>query len=84
MMGSYGNGMGTFMWLGMGLFWLTLLGLIIWLVLRLLPGSSGGTTRTTGESALEILDRRLATGELDLEAWQTQRTALLAARQDRK
>ena len=42
----------------MGLFWLVLLGLIVWLVSRLLPGSGSGTTRTAGESALEILDRR--------------------------
>jgi len=50
----------------MGLFWLILLGLIVWLVIRLLPGSNGGTTRDTGRSALEILDRRLASGEIDL------------------
>ena len=60
MMGWYGGGMGSVGWLGMGLFWLILLGLIVWLVARLLPGSGGGTTRDTGESALEILDRRLA------------------------
>jgi putative membrane protein len=83
MMGWYGGGMGPIGWLAMGVFWLSLLGLIIWLVVRLLPGS-GGTTRATGESPLEILDRRLASGELDLEAWQAQRPALLAVQQDRK
>ena len=66
MMGWYGRGMGPLGWLGMGLFWLILLGLIVWLVIRLLPGSNGGTTRDTGRSALEILDRRLASGEIDL------------------
>jgi len=68
----------------MGVFWLILLGLIIWLVVRLLPGSDSGTTRNTDESALEILDRRLASGELDTETWQAQRAALVGARQDRK
>jgi putative membrane protein len=82
MMGWYGGGMGTFMWLGMGLFWLILLGLIVWLVIRLLPGSSEPPTRTPGESAVEILDRRMANGEIDLEAWQAQRAALLAAQRD--
>ena len=85
MMGWYGSGgMSSLGWLGMGVFWLILLGLIIWLVVRLLPGSSVGMTRATGESALEILDRRLASGEIDLEPWQAQRAALLTAQRDRK
>jgi putative membrane protein len=84
MMGWYGGGMGAFMWLGMGLFWLILLGLIVWLVIRLLPGISEPPTRTPGESAIEILDRRMANGEIDLEAWQAQRAALLAAQRDGK
>ena len=85
MMGWYGRGgMGSLGWLGMGVFWLILLGLVIWLVVRLLPGSGSGTTRSLGESALEILDRRLANGEIDLEPWQAQRAALLSTRGDRK
>ena len=85
MMGWHGGGMGLPGWLGMGVFWLILLGLIVWLVVRLLPGSSGGgTTHPTAESALQILDRRLASGEIDLPAWQAQRAALLAAQRDRK
>jgi putative membrane protein len=79
MMGWYGNGTSSIGWLGMGAFWLIVLGLIIWLVVRLLPGSFGATTRTTDESALEILDRRLASGELDIETWQAQRAALVGA-----
>ena len=84
MMSWYGNGMGPFGWLAMGAFWLLLLGLIVWLVVRLLPGSGEGTTRSTGESALEILDRRLANGEIDVETWQAHRAALLGAQRDRK
>ena len=84
MMGWYGNGMGPFGWLAMGVFWLILLGLIVWLVVRLLPGSGGGTTRSAGESALEILDRRLASGDIDVEAWQVHRAALLAAQRDKR
>ena len=81
MMGWYGGGMGTLGWLFMGVFWLVLLGLIVWLVVRLLPGSGGGAP-STGESALEILDRRLARGDIDLETWQVQRAALLSAQRD--
>jgi len=83
MMGWYGgSGMGSIGFLGMGVFWLALILLVIWLVVRLLPGS--GTTRNTGESALEILDRRLADGQIDFEPWQAQRAAILTARGDRK
>jgi putative membrane protein len=83
MMGWYGGGIGAAGWLGMGVFWLILLGLIVWLVVRLLPGSDG-ETRPSGESPLEILDRRLASGQIDLETWQVQRAALLGAQGDRK
>ncbi len=82
MMGWYGGGMGPLGWLAMGVFWLVLLGLIGWLVVRLLPGSGGGATRLTAESALEIIDRRLARGEIDLETWQVQRAALVTAQRD--
>ena len=85
MMGWYGNGslvsLGS---LGMGVFWLLLLGLIVWLVMRLLPGSGGGTTRHTAESAVETLDRRLAGGKLDSQSWQAQRATLVGAQDDRK
>ena len=42
----------------MELFWLILLGPIVRLVIQLLPGSNGETTRDTGQSGLEILNRR--------------------------
>ncbi len=87
MMGWYGGGMGWGGWMFMGLFWLALLGVILYLVVRLLPaGGSGG--RGTGiadgqgqlESPEDILDRRFARGEIDVEAYQVQRAALAQAR----
>jgi putative membrane protein len=84
MMGSYGNGIGSLGWLGMGVFWLLLLGLIAWLVMRLLPGSTGQTPRPTGDSAAEILDRRMARGEIDVPTWQAQRAALQGTQDSRK
>jgi len=89
MMGwNSGGGMGSLGWLGMGVFWLILLGLIVWLVVRLLPdsGSRSGNSpaRSTDDSALEILDRRLANGQLDLPSWQAQRAALLGAQDTKK
>jgi len=80
-MGWYGGGMGAGAWAAMGLFWLVLLGLIIWAVVRLLPVGSGSSgTRATEDSPEEILDRRFARGEIDLETYQVQRAALVAAR----
>jgi putative membrane protein len=80
MMGWYGMGMGWGAWLGMGLFWLVLLGVILYAVVRLLP-SGGANGRDRGEdSAEEILDRRFARGEIDVEAYQAQRAALRHAR----
>ena len=85
MMGWYGGGgMGALGMVGMGLFWLILLGLIVWLVTRLLPASGEQPNRTTGESAVEILDRRMANGDIDTQVWQTQRAALLSAQREGK
>jgi putative membrane protein len=83
MMGGYGSEIGALGWLGIGVFWLLLIGLIVWLVTSLLPGSKRASTHATRESALEILDRRLASGEIDLADWQTLRAALMSKDQDR-
>jgi len=84
MMGSYGNGIGSLGWLGMGVFWLLLLGLIVWLVMRLLPGTTGRTSHPTGDSAADVLDRRKARGEMDVSEWQTHRAALQGTQDSRK
>ncbi len=84
MMGSYGNGMGSLGWLGIGVFWLLLLGLIVWLVMRILPGSKGRTPNPTSDSAAQILDRRMANGEIDMPAWQAQRALLDGTQDNRK
>jgi putative membrane protein len=94
MMGWYGGGMGGGAWIFMGLFWVILIAAIIWLVVRLLPSNSHSGATTTAphqvsgqvagqESPLDILDRRFASGELDLETYQAQRAALIAARGSR-
>jgi putative membrane protein len=79
MMGWYGGGMGPLAGLAIIAFWAVLLGLITWAVGRLLPGSSAEMTAASSESAVEILDRRLANGEIDMHEWQAQRGALTAA-----
>ena len=70
MMGWYGGGMGAFGWLAMGLFWIILLGLIVWLVTRLLPGSKADQpSRPIGAPAVEILASRRANGDLHPPPW---------------
>jgi putative membrane protein len=82
MMGSYGGGMGYGAWMFMGLFWLVLIAAVVWAVVRLLPVRRDGDARTV-DSPEDILDRRFARGEIDLETYQAQRAALAQARGDR-
>jgi putative membrane protein len=83
MMRWYGGGLGLLGWFGTVVFWFILLGLIVWLLVRVLP-NSGAATRSTGQSPLEILDRRLASGEIDLETWRAHRAALLGTQGERR
>lgn len=85
MMDWYGgglNGAAPFMWIGMGLFWIVLIALIIFLVVRLLPGSGtasqppAASGPRTEESAEQILDRLFATGEIDEQTYRARRGAL--------
>ena len=95
MMGWQGGGMTMFAWMGMGLFWLAVLGLVVWLVVRLLPGKSQGAQLATGGAmlpsptngasavspALAILDDRLARGEVDVDTYRTIRATLVEGRE---
>ena len=82
MMG-YGWGMGMGGWVFMALFWIVLLGLIVWGVGALLPrarSERGGRS----EGPEEILDRRFALGEIDVEQYRRAREDLAAARSGRR
>ncbi|NYI40337.1 hypothetical protein [Demequina lutea] len=95
MMGWYGGGMTGFAWVGMGLFWLALLGFIVWLVIRLLPGKShepaaaaippvsrvAAPAVPASARALAILDERLASGEVDLDWYRAVRETVLESRE---
>ena len=76
MMGWYGMGMGWGAWLGMGLFWLVLLGVILYAVVRLLPSGRSNARDRDPESPEQILDRRFARGEIDIDTYRAQRAAL--------
>lgn len=83
--GGYG-GMGWGGMVGMIVFWLLLLAAIVWAVSRLLPGRQARQSHSQPgqETPEEILDRRFARGEIDLEAYQMQRAALASARGEGK
>lgn len=113
MMGWYGGGMNGGIWLVMGLFWLLLIGAIVWLVVQLAtsgrrgamhrpwgpgpgaqppygqppygqaqygPGGWGPGARPGAESPFEVLDRRLASGEIDVATYQQLKATLLESR----
>jgi putative membrane protein len=82
MMG-YGWGMGAAGWILMGLFWILVLGGVVWAIVTLLPGSRSGP-RGRSETPEEILDRRFALGDLDAEQCRRAREELAAARPARR
>jgi putative membrane protein len=82
MMG-YGWGMGVG-WIFMLVFWVVLIGLIVWAVTRLLPSSGTRDGGDRAEVPEEILDRRFASGEIDAEEYQRVRDQLAATRAGRR
>ncbi len=67
-----GYGMGAAGWLLMAIFWVAVFALIVWAVLKMLPSRSETRvlTATHRESPREILDRRLANGEIDVATYE--------------
>lgn len=89
MMMGYGWGMGPIGWVFMVLCWLVVIGLLIWAATSLASGRGirmaghscgNGQGRQTPE---EILDLRLARGEIDAEQYRQVREELAEARQAR-
>lgn len=79
MFDGYGYGMGSGGWILMALFWIALVALVVWAIVRLAPGRSEPSgqareqvekPRERVEEPREILDRRLASGEIDVETYE--------------
>ncbi len=72
------HSMGAGGWVLMALFWVALLAVVVWLVARLFP--TGADDRQRGDrgagGAREILDRRLAGGEIDVQSYELLRSKL--------
>lgn len=80
MMGGWNNGMGAGGWVLMIFAWVALIALIVWAITRLFPTRAGDDSgKQVAETPDEILDRRLARGEIDTDEYARLRDALVAA-----
>ena len=79
------DGMGVAGWFLMTVFWVALIAAIVWAVAHLFPSRSPGGAGdvVSAERPEEILDRRLARGEIDSATYDELRTKLRAARAER-
>ncbi len=77
------DGMGVAGWLLMTVFWVVLLAAVIWAVANLFPARGAGDAGATTERPDEILDRRLARGEIDPATYDELRAKLRGARAER-
>ena len=80
MMGGWNNGMGAGGWGLMMFAWVALIAVVVWAISRLFPTRADGNSgKQVAETADEILDRRLARGEIDTDEYARLRDALVAA-----
>ena len=77
------DGMSTAGWVVMTAFWIALLAAIVWAVVSLSPVRRDSASPTPDRPE-EILDRRLAQGEIDVQSYDELRATLRAARTERK
>jgi uncharacterized membrane protein len=71
MFAGYCSGMGIGGWLLMIGFWVVLVGLVVWAITRLFPS---GDRRGDAE---QVLDRRLAAGDIDPQTYRQVRDELV-------
>lgn len=79
---DWDGGMGAGSWLLMAVFWGLLIVAIVWAVASLFPARGPGRVDVP-ERPEEILDRRLARGEIDPATYDDLRAKLTAARAER-
>ncbi len=71
-----GGGMGIWTLFGM-IFWIVLIVGVVLLVIWFIQRAAGGGTSKTGESALEILKKRYARGEISKEEFEEKKRDIL-------
>lgn len=82
MMDWYGA-MGAGGWILMTLFWVIVIALVVWVAVRLFP-TRATRSNETAERPEELLDRRLARGEIDPETYDKLREKLQLSRTERR
>ena len=80
-MNHWYSSMGAGDWLVMSLFWVALIGALLWAIVHLAPQNRAADG--TSERPDDILDRRLASGEIDPATYDTLRGKLHEAHSGR-
>ncbi|MHB8469102.1 MAG: SHOCT domain-containing protein [Gaiellaceae bacterium] len=81
---NWSGGMGAAGWVLISVLWVVLIAVIVWAVAAIFGrGDRSGGGVAISERPEEILDRRLASGEIDAETYDALRTKLRAARAQR-
>lgn len=84
MMNGWDTGMGAGGWILMIILWVAVIVLIVWAIGRLFPPRGATDSREVAKDhADEILDRRLARGEIDTEEYSRLRDALTSTHRGR-
>jgi putative membrane protein len=70
--------MGAGGWVLMSVFWVALVALVVWVLVRLLPTRADDhqAKDETSDTPREVLDRRLAGGEIDVQTYEQLREKL--------
>ena len=77
MMTGFGMGFGGFGFLFMAIFWIGIIAAAIWLLGNLFPkNNTTDTTNGDGETAVSILQKRYARGEINKEQFEQMRHEL--------
>ena len=77
---NWSNGMGSGGWALMAVFWLVVIGGMVWAAVVLLRRTDRSSGPVAAVGPLEILDRRLASGEIDASTYDELRAKLDAAK----
>ena len=81
---NWSGGMGAGGWVLMSVLWVVLIAAIVWGLASLFGrGERSGDGAAISERPEEILDRRLASGEIDTDTYEALRTKLRAAHAQR-
>ena len=73
MMTGFGMGFGWFGFLMMAVFWIAIIAAAIWFFSNLFPQNKQSTNGSESETAVAILKKRYARGEISKEEFETMR-----------